>query len=128
MTDAPPPAEWYVPVLNVLNHRAGELIVQASIGRVVLVPPPGTGHIVPTQSLPLLRDGLNVAEAVANLQAARLPRTLPHMAISTDGQRVTQHVALLLGILSEDHINHLIALIPAETRRLLAAALASEEG
>lgn len=81
MTDTPPraaseeqPTEWEVPVLNILTSKAGMLLVQASDGRVVMVPPPGTGYVVPPESLPILRDALNVAESVAKLQEQTLRR------------------------------------------------------
>lgn len=69
-----PTEEWEVPVLNVLTERPGVLLVQASAGRVVMVPPPGSGYVVPPESLPILRDALNVAEAVAKLQEQTLRR------------------------------------------------------
>lgn len=68
----PPPDTWEVPVLNVLTNRPEKLLVEASVGRVVLVPPLGPGVTVPRESLQVLRDALNVAEAVADLQAAAL--------------------------------------------------------
>jgi hypothetical protein len=78
-----PPTEWPVPVFNVLTNKRGTLLVQASAGQVVLVPPPGTGFIVPSASLPILRDAVNVAEAIAELQA----KTLRNIALLRDAER-----------------------------------------
>lgn len=75
MNDTPlPPDKWEVPVRHALTNKEVTLIVQASEGDVVLVPPPGPGVTVPRASLNTLRDALNVAEAVADLQQQTLHR------------------------------------------------------
>lgn len=119
--DPQPPATWEIDVLNVLTYKPGKLLVEASVGRVVLVPPAGSGHVVPDSSLPQLHDALNVAKAVADVQALALPYSQPkaHAATGSDRQVETTAVAA--------HLAAVLQTLPKEIRQLVAASLAHEE-
>lgn len=118
--DPPPPVTWEIDVLNVLNHKPGHLLVEASVGRVVLVPPPGSGHIVPSQSLQSLHDALNIAKAVADLQAESLPYSPTGAHNAGTGESVGTAAAAA-------HLTTVLQQLPAEIRRLIANAMAHEE-
>jgi hypothetical protein len=119
-TDPPPPATWEINVLNVLTNRPGKLLVEASVGRVILVPPPGSGHLVPDGSLQQLHDALNVAKSVADMQSMALPLSGPGARATTADRSVaTTAVAA--------HLTEVLRQLPKEIRQLIAISLAHEE-
>lgn len=65
--DEQPRAEWPVPVRDALRPKQplAELIVAVDDARVIVVPPPGSGHHVPHESIERYCDALRAADSVA---------------------------------------------------------------
>lgn len=58
-------ARWEIPVYDAVLLRPRVLLVAVADTRVVLVPPPGEGVVVPTHSVRPLVEALTAANSVA---------------------------------------------------------------
>lgn len=56
---------WKIPVFDAVLMRPRTVLVEVSETRVVVVPPAGSGYVVPPESITPLCDALRAANSVA---------------------------------------------------------------